>query len=973
MNTIFRTTQFLLLLLSLQFFVKAQDFSLVENGRDVTILYSKEGPKLDSITAHLFAEDIERVTGHQPKVITDVAKATGSVIVIGNIESTLIQRFVSKQSSLYQKLQGKWECFGLKIIEKPINHISKALVIAGSDARGMAYGVFTLSEKIGVSPWYWWADVPVKQQKQLTITQSEFISEPPSVKYRGIFLNDEDWGLQPWAAKTFEPETGDIGPKTYAKIFELLLRLKANLIWPAMHPSTKAFFHYPGNVKTAEDYQIIISSSHAEPMLRNNVSEWNEKTMGHFNYITNKEHVYKYWEERVKESSGINAIYTLGMRGVHDSQMEGVLDPKEAVPLLEQIIADQRKLLSQYIAKDVTAIPQVFTIYKEVLDIYENGLKLPDDVTLVWPDDNYGYIQRLNNEKEQARTGGSGIYYHASYWGRPHDYIWLSSTHPALIREEMMKAYETGADRLWVLNVGDIKPLEYNITLFLDMAYDAKPFKDSKYVKNHLLNWAEDIFGKEDAQKIGSVLWQYYQLAFERRPEFMGWSRTEPTTQTSLTEYNHFCFGDEAQRRIDQYEMLEKEVKAIRARMDARRADAFYELVYYPVVGASLMNKKFLYRDKAVFYAKQGRLSALDYASLSKAAYDSIVAETAYYNQKLAGGKWNGMMSFAPRDLPVYQPPVIGNITINKKGVWAIAPEGVADTSQSTPNKEEWALPRFNRFHQQAYFIDLFLSEEQSVEWRASVSNPWIKVSQNKGVLVPEAGENQTRIWVQIDWDKVPKIERLEGTITFTGAGKQIVVNVSAWNPLQPELAGYKGFVENNGYVSVYAGDYNKKKGKGLDGWTIINDLGHTGTSLKSLLLNSTSGEISIDTAVIRKTAPYLAYDFFTFTAAPAEVSIFTLPTHPMNNEHSMRYAVSIDNGPLQVVDFKTFGRSEEWMQNVLRNSAVRKIKTPLLNAGTHTLNIYMIDPGVILDRMVIDLGGMSNAYSVIPETKIKM
>ena len=937
------------------------------------ILYSKEGTKLDSIAAHLFAKDIERVTGHQPKVITDVANATGSVIVIGHIESTLIQRFVGKQSSLYQKLQGKWECFGLKIIEKPINHISKALVIAGSDARGMAYGVFTLSEKIGVSPWYWWADVPVKQQKQLTITQSEFISAPPSVKYRGIFLNDEDWGLQPWAAKTFEPETGDIGPKTYAKIFELLLRLKANLIWPAMHPSTKAFFHYPGNVKAAEDYQIIIGSSHAEPMLRNNVSEWNEKTMGHFNYITNKEEVYKYWEERVKEGRGINAIYTIGMRGVHDSQMEGVKDPKEAVPLLEQIIADQRKLLSQYITKDMTAIPQVFTIYKEVLDIYENGLKLPDDVTLVWPDDNYGYIQRLNNEKEQARSGGSGVYYHASYWGRPHDYLWLSSTHPSLIREEMMKAYEAGADRLWVLNVGDIKPLEYNISLFLDMAYNASPFKDEQYAKSHLLNWFGGIFGKGEAEEIGSVLWQYYQLAFERRPEFMGWSRTEPTTQTSFTEYNHFLFGDEAQRRIDQYEMLEKEVKAIRARMDARRADAFYELVYYPVAGASLMNKKFLYRDKAVFYAKQGRLSALDYASLSKAAYDSIVAVTGYYNQKLAGGKWNGMMSFAPRGLPVYQPPVIGDITINKKGVWAIAPEGVADTAESTSDKQEWSLPRFDRFHKQSYFIDLFLSEEQSVEWALSVSNPWISVSHTKGVLEPKTGKSQTRIWVQIDWNKVPKREHLEGTITFTGAGEQIVVNVSAWNPLQPELAGYKGFMENNGYVSIYAGDYSRKKVNGSDGWTPINGLGYTGTSLIALPLNSTSGKANFDTAAISKTAPYMAYDFFTFTPAAAEVSIFTLPTHPLNNEHSMRYGVSIDGGPLQVVDFKTFGRSEEWMQNVLRNGAVRKIKTPLLNAGTHTLNIYMIDPGVILDRMVIDLGGLQKAYSVIPETKIKM
>ena len=301
---------------------------------------------------------------------------------------------------------------------------------------------------------------------------------PPSVKYRGIFINDEDWGLRPWASKTFEPETKNIGPKTYAKVFELLLRLNANLLWPAMHPGTTPFYNVPGNAEMAAAYAIVVGSSHAEPMLRNNVGEWDEKSMGHFNYITNKEKVYNYWEERVKQSKGNDAVYTLGMRGVHDSGMEGIKGPKEAVPLLERIFNDQRGLIKKHINENVAAVPQVFTAYKEVLDIYDQGLKLPDDVTIVWPDDNYGYIQRFNNEAEKKRPGGSGVYYHASYWGRPHDYLWLGTTHPSLIRQEMMKAYETGADRLWVLNVGDIKPLEYSMQVFFDMAYDARPFKD---------------------------------------------------------------------------------------------------------------------------------------------------------------------------------------------------------------------------------------------------------------------------------------------------------------------------------------------------------------------------------------------------------------------------------------------------------------------------------------------------------------
>ena len=299
-------------------------------------------------------------------------------------------------------------------------------------------------------------------------------------------------------------------------------------------------------------------------------SEWT-KDMGSFNYLTNRDKVYNYWESRVKESKNNDAVYTLGMRGVHDSGMEGVKSVKEAIPLLEGIIQDQRNLLQKYINPDVKAVPQVFTVYKEVLDIYDGGIKLPEDVTLVWPDDNYGYIQRLNNEKENERPGGSGVYYHASYWGRPHDYLWLSSTHPGLIREEMMKAYETKSDRLWVLNVGDLKPAEYNIQLFLDMAYKAAPFKESSYTKEHLSHWVSGIFGDVNTSQITNVLWQYYQLAFERKPEFMGWSQTEPTTKTNYTTYNHFYYGDEAQRRIDRYEELAAAVKRLAAKNKSQR------------------------------------------------------------------------------------------------------------------------------------------------------------------------------------------------------------------------------------------------------------------------------------------------------------------------------------------------------------------------------------------------------------------
>ena len=950
----------------IQLLVEAQNFTVVNKLVKVSILYDPKGTKLDSITAHLLASDIERVTSYRPFVLTDLSKANGNAILIGNTQSSYIQKLLGKESKIYKSLTGKWECFGLKIIDQPLKNIKQALVIAGSDSRGTAYGVFTVSEKIGVSPWYWWADVPVKQQKELIISQPPFISVTPSVKYRGIFINDEDWGLQPWAAKTFEPETGDIGPKTYAKVFELLLRLKANLIWPAMHPSTKAFYFYPGNKVVAADYSIIIGSSHAEPMLRNNVSEW-DKSMGAFNYITNKDKVYQYWEDRVKESSVNDVIYTMGMRGVHDSGIEGVKDAKEAVPLLERIIADQRSLLEKYNHKKITAIPQVFTAYKEVLDIYDNGLKLPDDVTLVWPDDNYGYIQRLNTEKEKLRAGGSGVYYHASYWGRPHDYLWLSSTHPALIREEMMKAYETGSNRLWVLNVGDIKPLEYNIQLFMDMAYNTNPFKESNYSHTHLHSWVKKIFSADKANAITEILWKYYSLAFERRPEFMGWSQTEPTTQTNYTAYNHFYFGDEAQRRIDSYDVLEKEVKRLKEKIAKPDADAFYQLVYYPVVGASWMNKKFLYRDKASLYAKQNRSSAFDYAAMSKGFYDSIVKETNFYNNSLAGGKWKDIMSMKPRDLPVYKEPVLPEISANKSTGWNIVPEGY--TTPDSLAGAAFQLPEFYKWGTNKYFIDVFLSGDEEKQWSASVSKNWISLSQAKGVLITEPGKKQTRLWVSVDWQKLPVDGKQSGQIIFSDGKKNIAVNIIAFNSTIPGLKGYKGFVEQNGLVSINASHFSSKAEKKPFAWKIVNHLGHTGDAL--IVVPEQMDQIKYDSTKIAQSSSFVEYHFYTFTEAAPVITIYSLPTHPVNNNFSNRYAVSVDNGLLTIIDFKTFGRSEEWKQNVLRNSAIKTFQANFLSKGKHILRIYAVDPGVILDRVVVNLGNNNKTYSVIPETKI--
>ena len=900
-----RSTRQILFVLSIQFFFgislfsQSTEFVMVGPGYKPAILIDNGEHDIIKISADLLAADIERVTGYRPPVITKPDEHFSPLLIVGTINSGIIQQLKRQQLLDFSKVQGKWEVFSHAFIQFPAKG-KQALVIYGSDDRGTAYGVFHLSEIIGVSPWYWWADVVPDHKERLTIPCENFTSAEPSVKYRGIFLNDEDWGLQPWAAKTFEKEVGDIGPKTYAKIFELLLRLKANTIWPAMHNCTRAFFHYPGNPEMARKYNIVIGSSHAEPMLRNNVDEWVVDSMGDFNYKTNKERVYKYWEERAIQSKGIDAIYSMGMRGIHDSEMEGYNDPDSQKTALEQIIADQRQILKKHINSDITSVPQAFVAYKEVLDIYDRGLRLDDDISMIWTDDNYGYLRRLNSKKEAERVGGSGIYYHLSYWGRPHDYLWLCTTHPMLIWEELTKAWQTNARKIWIVNVGDIKPAEYDIQLFLDMAYNMNEFVSAGQVKKHFSGWNEKLF-ESLSDKITPALWEYYNLAFERRPEFMGWSQTEPNTPTKRTAYNHFFYGDEAQTRIDDYSKIETEVKHIGPNIQANWSDAFFQLVYYPIVCASYMNKKFLYADKAFYYGKlQNRLSATDYTVASNQAYDSIVEETKRYNYR-NNGKWMYMMSNAPRKLSVYQKPEIPVIPMKTGGIWNCIPEGYVteDSCLLKVTRGQLELPAFTRSGRQQQFIDIFLTSEATIGWEALTSDSWIKVSKPKGELTPAFGKKEERILISIDWYKASKQSKLKGEIIIKAAGVTKTIGITA---IRSEAMKNCRFVESNSEISIFAENYSRIKPAGSLHWEKIDGLGHSGSSLvvkpynESAVSVPDSGKCSV-----------LEYDFYTFTNAACPVTISCIPTLPVNGDTKLRLAVAIDNSPLSVVDFTTF------------------------------------------------------------------
>ncbi len=621
------------------------EFVLADNSSIVNIYIDSQSDDLIKWAANDFAADLKEMAGKEISVgLVDQFPAEGNGIVIGKFNNPFIQ---STSQNFKDRLANQWEKY---VIEKQ----GENLVVAGSDIRGTVYGIFELAERIGISPWKWWADVaPMKMEEIRLAIPPGGIESSPSVKFRGIFLNDEDWGLQPWAAHTFEPEVKDIGPKTYEKIFQLLLRLKANTIWPAMHPSTQAFFSITGNKEMAEKYHIFVGTSHAEPMLRNNVDEWDEEEFGQYNYFENSEKVKSYWQERIDEATTGDYLFTMGMRGIHDSGMEGDASEEEKVQLLENIISDQRQMLQNTLNKPIETIPQVFIPYKEVLYHYNSGLNVPEDITLMWSDDNYGYIRRLSNETEQQRKGGGGVYYHLSYWGRPHDYLWLSTTQPGLIWYEMSRAYQNGAQQIWIANVGDIKPAEYTMEFFLDLAWNVNSIRENT-IKDHLVDWSEREFGSEKTAEIADLMVEYYRLAMLCKPEYMGWSQTEPTTETKPTGFT-LSNNNELQRRIDAYSQLFNKAEELRTSIPEERQDAYFQLIEYPVKGAALMNFKFLYARQSMLSNSESEKE--EYARKAQQAYDKIAELTAYYNKEMSNGKWNKMMDMAPRELPVFSLP----------------------------------------------------------------------------------------------------------------------------------------------------------------------------------------------------------------------------------------------------------------------------------------------------------------------------
>ncbi len=624
------------------------DFSLM-NGTDAAPIFisESEAPQVMRAVGD-FVNDLARVTGMEPRLktgqaFTNASDSSGGIIVIGQIgQGGFVDAMIAKGMLNVDSVRGKWEGYLIQEVDTGESGFGKVLAIAGSDMRGTIFGIYEVSRRIGVSPWHWWADVPVVQNPAVAIRATTAIVGSPSVKYRGIFINDEDWGLQPWAAKTFDPELGDIGPKTYEKVFELLLRLKANTLWPAMHEVTRAFNADGQNAKLADAYGIVMGSSHAEPMLRNNVREWS-LPKADYNFATHPQDVLNYWDQRVAENKGYENLYTLGMRGIHDSGMTAGGSIAEKVEFLDHIIRQQREILQRHIGGDVREIPQVFTPYKEVLELYQNGLEVPDEVTLVWPDDNHGYIRHFATPEEQLRTGGSGIYYHLSYLGAPLSYLWLETTPPGVIWQQMHQAWVYGAKHLWIVNVGDIKPAEIGMEFFLTLAWDIERWQP-EFLDGYLHYWSTQQFGAEYAGRIAQVLKGYYELNFQRRPEQLQWWL--PHGKERSSDLNE----QEVLERLAAFASLTRRVKDLAAVLPEAFQDAFFELILYPVAASDAMNQRAFYAERYRESFFQDTKLREQYGLKARQADAELRELTRYYNHELAGGKWKNLMAVEPAD-----------------------------------------------------------------------------------------------------------------------------------------------------------------------------------------------------------------------------------------------------------------------------------------------------------------------------------
>ncbi len=938
--------------------IKMNDFTIVKDKKVSKIYIDAKGRDYEglSLVAESFANDINLVAGTVPMVTTDISILDSTIIVAGSIgNNDLIDALISEGKIDISNIKDKWECYKICIVDRPVPGVDRAMVIVGSDKRGTIYGIYHISELIGVSPWVYWGDVMPEKKSVLDIPADKlnFTSKEPSVKYRGIFLNDEWPSLGTWTTNKF----GDFNEDLYVKVFELLLRLKGNFLWPAMW---SAIFSENGkssgiaNAKLADAYGIVISTSHHEPMFRAG-EEWqkhykNYGTSNEWNFANNKEAITKFWEDGVKRNKDYQNVITLGMRGERDSSLGGGL--QENIDLLKSIITTQKELLKKY---GLDNAPQVLTIYKEVEEFWYGtetveGLKnwyVLDDVIIMLAEDNFGNMRTLPTLSERDRKAGWGMYYHFDYHGGPISYEWVNTVPLEKVWEQMTMAYEYGIHNIWIVNVGDLKPMEFPISYFLNLAYDFETWGRNGLNKTgeFTRKWAKQQFGSvadsETLNGIANVLSGYTRMNGIRKPETL-------TSETFSTTYYN-----EAQRVLAKAISLENDAIRYYNQIPENYRDTYYQLVYYPTVASINVLKMQIYAGLNKKYFNLKSVLANRYATLVKDTIKADEQMQSYYNDTMSGGKWQGIMSsahigYVNWDSTGWHYPEVNYIYPSASAYMIVDIEG----DEKGYSSGTAVLPAFSNLVRETYRITISNRGTDTFDFNIETSGDWINVD----ILNYNITDGET-IRVSVDWDKV--IKNTSGVIKITGAGQTVNVDINA-KVMDADSLPKMTFVETNNVVSIEAEHTFNRVGKCGVEWNVIENYGRTLSSLKMFPIT-----VSFKKAA---DAPYLEYMIYLEQQGEFTLTAYFVPTNNLSRESRLKYGVSFDDGAHVVVDtlpdnFAAGNHDNEaWCKGVLENIHT-STTIHRLEKGNHVLRIYGLDAGLVLQKLVLSKEMLPYSY----------
>ncbi len=994
-----------------------QDFGMVTGAfsfEDIQQELSGVAEKREARLSKAEAQKNPRV----PSVHTDAASVQDAVIIGAIEESPIIQQLIADGKLDEAKgIRGQKEGFVLKKVASPMAGVGQALVIAGADARGTIYGIYTLSEKIGVSPWYWWSDVPVDvigAEGSLAYTDGVIAEGSPDVELRGIFINDEE-KLREWAYHKKDPANGFgwplqvAHPDVYNHVYELLLRLKANTLWPAMHEGTVAFNVPTGsngeqyiNAKNASEYGIIMSSSHCEMMLRNNVGEWKDwynankdlyqmkgsSSSAAYDYTLNKEAILAYWEECISSHQDYESIFPVGMRGVHDGapvlkdmdgfiareglQPSGSSDWAKKIAIMKDIITEQRNLIEKYFGSKDGA-PQVFIPYKEMSDYYnQNNGELSKwladtapDIMLMWAEDNFGYLRQVPNEMEQASGRKNGIYYHNSYWGSPKSWLWLNSLQLSLMDTEMRRAYNTGAGHYWILNVGDIKPGEILAEYFMDMAWDVTSTDDTK-VQEYLTKKMKRDFNvsEETAEQIADCLDRYYRYIATKRPEHYG-TKVEGT----YLAFDCSANGDEGMLWVGQWNALVRELEGIYEKLDENAKDAFYEQILHAVKSNRDVAEEYVYLWKNELAVSQGRYgSAQLYKDLGLAAVQRIDDSQEYF-WTLNGGKWDHVIEYEhigryrnENNPETWNKQYQGNqgpsIKSEKDYKIPEAGTGIGAACENNQSTGSGTLRFTSIAPDTKRFFDVFGKSSQSSRW--TVDKPdWVILSQTGGTVYTEQ-----RIRVMVDWAKVTssqtgKIQVYNADAEGKAAGNAVASFTVNATVAEDQLKGnVKGYQEADGYVMIEAEHYSRNKA-GSDGtqWLTVQSLAQRGDCIKAGSKDgkndSQKGDNSPYTEDYRSSA-CVEYDIYFQTAGTFTGIAYRVPTLNSENGKNCRTLIGLNDTAPELIRGRATADGADWKRNVVQLIEPLSFTVKVERAGWNTLKLYRATPSMIFDRILI-------------------